>query len=99
MSRKLIGTSLLAFVFSLVFSSCGVISKKDEEPGGGIDSDPFTTFFEGEVLPSAPSACFKGAYYRKVVSSKDLWLGLDGKIVLPEIVFDQSRINPAKPIQ
>src|SRR5690606_9916341 len=62
-------------------------------------SDPFITFFKGEVRPEPSKACFSGAYYRKVVSSKDIWLGLDGKVVLPEIVFDPDRINPAKPAQ
>lgn len=34
--------------------------------------------------PSTPS-CFGGAWYRKVVSSKDTWLGIEGTIVLPKV--------------
>lgn len=37
---------------------------------------------EGEILPPPPPACFLGAWYRKVVSSKDLWLGIEGVIEL-----------------
>lgn len=43
--------------------------------------------------------CFQGAYYRKAVSSKDVWLGIGGTVVLPEIIFDENRKNPAKPGQ
>mgnify|MGYP003574947732 FL=1 len=53
----------------------------------------------GEVKPAASKSCFAGAYYRKLVSSVDTWGGIGGRVVLPTIAFDPSRINPAKPAQ
>lgn len=62
-------------------------------------NDPIHTFFKGEVRPSSYSPCANGAYYRKMVSSSDNWLGIGGKVTLPTITFDPARINPAKPAQ
>lgn len=63
------------------------------------DQLPFASFFPNEVRPDSTRSCFNGAYYRKIVSSKDKWLGIEGKIVLPKIVFDSGRKNPDKPGQ
>ncbi len=57
------------------------------------------SFYVGEVKPAATKSCFAGAYYRKLVSSVDTWGGIGGRVVLPTIVFDPARINPAKPAQ
>ena len=43
-------------------------------------------------VPSTP-ACFLGAWYRKVFSSTDQWLGLEGLITLGEFTPDESRFN------
>lgn len=97
MIKALIKFFLLPVFFTLIFFSCGKSNAAATEP---VDvSDPFTTFFKGEVKPAESSPCFAGAYYRKVVSSKDVWLGIEGKVVLPKIVFDEDRKNPAKPGQ
>lgn len=64
-----------------------------------IDSLPFASFFDREVKPVASVPCFPGAYYRKILSSEDRWLGVEGTVVLPKIVFDSARKNPAKPGQ
>lgn len=56
-------------------------------------------FFEGEVKPDKSKPCFNGAYYRKAVSSKDLWLGISGTVVLPKITFDAGRKNDRQPGQ
>lgn len=64
-----------------------------------VDSLPFASFFDHEVKPAASVPCFPGAYYRKILSSQDLWLGVEGTVVLPKIIFDQDRKNPAKPGQ
>lgn len=53
-------------------------------------------FFKDEVKPDPSKPCFNGAYYRKVVSSKDVWLGIAGTVVLPKITFDTSRRNKQK---
>lgn len=75
------------------FFSCGSDDNenKTEEP-----ADPINTFFKNEVPPPSSQSCFAGAYYRKVVSSKDVWLGIGGTVQLPTIVFDEDRKNPNK---
>ena len=77
--------------------SCGKASKilVEEE----VIIDPVNTFFKGEVRPDKTKTCFNGAYYRKMVSSRDYWLGIGGKVTLPTITFDPLRTNPAKPGQ
>lgn len=57
------------------------------------------TGFIDEVLPAASSPCFQGAYYRKAMSSQDYWLGIKGEFVVPTLIDDPSRVNPAKPAQ
>jgi hypothetical protein len=52
-----------------------------------------------EIWPEKQKPCFNGAYYRKLVSSNDYWLGIEGKVVLPQIYFDETRRNPKKPQQ
>lgn len=67
-----------------------------------IDSykdNPVSGFFKGEIKPKDALPCFKGAYYRKAVSSKDVWLGISGTVVLPKITFDTTRRNLQKPGQ
>lgn len=56
-------------------------------------------FFKNEVKPDQRKPCFKGAYYRKAVSSKDVWLGISGTVVLPKITFDTTRRNKRNPGQ
>ena len=56
-------------------------------------------FFEKEVRPDKSKPCFYGAYYRKAVSSKDVWLGIAGTVVLPRITFDAGRKNDRQPGQ
>ena len=57
------------------------------------------SFLDNELRPATSSSCFAGAYYRKVVSSKDTWIGIQGEVTLPTIKFDEIRYNPAKPKQ
>lgn len=64
-----------------------------------VPQDPILTYFPNEVKAPLGSTCFAGAYYRKCVSSFDLWLGITGKVVLPKITFDPNRTNPSKPSQ
>ena len=56
-------------------------------------------FLDGEIKPESTYKCFQGAFYRKAVSSRDHWIGIKGEVVLPTIVFDESRKNSAKPGQ
>lgn len=76
--------------------ACG---KKSETLPDEVVTDPYTGFFKGEVKADLTSPCFAGAYYHKMVSSKDYWLGIGGKVTLPTITFDPTRTNPAKPGQ
>src|SRR5690606_6174448 len=56
-------------------------------------------YFDNEVRPATALPCFQGAYYRKVVSSKDNWVGIKGEVTLPQIHFDPDRKNPNRPLQ
>lgn len=80
----------------LVLAGCASL-KKDAKPleNTGITSSD-VRFFKGEIRPEQSKACFEGAYYRKLVSSEDNWVGIEGKVLLPQIEFDKTRINPKK---
>ncbi len=56
-------------------------------------------FFTNEIKPVASKPCFEGAYYRKLVSSTDDWVGIEGTVVLPKIKFDELRKNHKKAMQ
>lgn len=45
-----------------------------------------------EPKPITPR-CFSGSIYRKVVSSRDYWLGIEALITLPEFIPDPERID------
>jgi len=45
----------------------------------------YTGTIEGEVLNPENPAVFGGAWYHKVVSSKDKWIGIEGVVTLPEV--------------
>nr|WP_121271577.1 hypothetical protein [Pedobacter schmidteae] len=91
-------------LFALVISPVFALVHVDHQPksvAAGRDSIPkgLYTFMEGEVKPDVIKPCFNGAYYRKAVSSKDVWLGISGTVVLPKISLDSSRRNDRMPGQ
>ncbi|RZK60750.1 MAG: hypothetical protein EOO91_00090 [Pedobacter sp.] len=87
----------LAFICAFaLFIACG---KEIKSVVAETAIDPLDNYFKGEVRPDNVKPCFNGAYYRKVVSSKDYWLGIGGKVTLPTMTFDPLRVNPAKPGQ
>jgi hypothetical protein len=49
----------------------------------------------GEVAPAASIPCFPGAYYRKAVSSFDVWTGIVGVVKLGTPKVDEARLNAA----
>jgi hypothetical protein len=49
-----------------------------------------------EVTPFASSPCFNGAYYRKAVSSYDMWTGIAGFVKLGTPKFDENRVGENK---
>lgn len=48
--------------------------------------------FEEKALPKAPN-CFLGAWYHKVYSTKDQWIGIEGTIRLGEFIPDDKRFG------
>lgn len=48
---------------------------------------------QDEIFPNETPLCFLGAWYRKVASSKDKWLGIEGIIELGEFTPDEVRFN------
>ena len=90
---------LLAVACLLMVGFACSSSEDDKQKDEPTTEDPINTFFKDEVRPPVSQSCFAGAYYRKVVSSKDLWLGIGGSVVLPTIEFDADRANPSKPGQ
>lgn len=57
----------------------------------------YSDAISGEVAkPSTPS-CFSGAVYRKVVSSKDYWLGIETLITIPTFTPDPDRVDSTRP--
>lgn len=95
--KKLTMFKLVNACVVIALMACGkeqrVVANKQTE------TDPINTFFINEVRPDKTKPCFAGAYYRKMVSSKDVWLGIGGRVKLPKITFDPNRNNPAKPGQ
>lgn len=85
-------TPLLILFFTLFKGDHNELSFKKTD-------NPYLTFFKDEIKPEESITCFKGAHYRKVVSSKDQWLGISGTVVLPKITFDSTRMNLQKPGQ
>ena len=47
----------------------------------------------GEVVPDASIPCFAGAYYRKAVSSFDVWTGIAGLVKLGTPKVDENRLS------
>ena len=48
---------------------------------------------DGEIMPPASLPCFAGAYYRKVVSSYDVWTGIAGFVKLGTPQIDENRLD------
>lgn len=43
----------------------------------------YTEKIMGEANAPTPPSCFQGAYYHKVFSSKDYWVGIEAEVTLP----------------
>src|SRR5690606_1030307 len=78
--------------------SCAPL-KKNESDKRPDTKNNYADFFLNEVRPDVSKPCFEGAYYRKLVSSTDNWVGIRGTVILPQIIFDDTRKNPKKPKQ
>ena len=53
----------------------------------------YTGIIEDEESKPYTPSCFSGAIYRKVVSSRDYWLGIEAIITLPEFTPDPERVD------
>lgn len=56
----------------------------------------YTGLIENEASKPYTPNCFPGAIYRKVVSSKDYWLGIETTVTLPEFIPDPVRFDDSK---
>ncbi len=86
---------ILVHVIVSLFVAC----KDSSSPisnGNSMENQINNQFFN-EIAPSATSPCFRGAYYRKAVSSVDNWLGIEGIVILPTLICDLNRANLLKP--
>lgn len=92
------------FVFFVSGCFLSVSCKDDNKTDiGGVKEPDLETQLNGkftnEIIPLATLTCFQGAYYRKAVSSRDFWLGIEGTVVLPTPHYDPQRAHPTKPQQ
>jgi len=53
----------------------------------------YDKIIDNEIMPPIAPNCFLGAWYRKVFSSVDNWLGIEGVIELGEFTPDEARFN------
>lgn len=58
-----------------------------------LEAKVFNGVIENEVIAPSVPKCFLGAWYRKVFSSKDHWLGIEGIITLGEFIPDENRFG------
>lgn len=57
------------------------------------DVEVYHSNIENEIFPEGKQKCFAGAWYHKVMSSRDKWLGIEGVIRLGEFIPDDKRHN------
>lgn len=57
----------------------------------------YTGIIEDEAPDPETPSCFDGAVYRKIVSNKDAWLGIEATLTVPEFIPDPQRVDSDKP--
>lgn len=72
-------------LFALVLTSCKLV--KHHSAGNTFTPE------KNEILPPATLPCFAGAWYRKAVSSFDVWTGISGTVILGEPTVDEARLD------
>jgi len=78
---------------SLTVEVVPVLDSRYTDVSPFLKAKVYTGPIEDEVMPGETPPCFLGAWYRKVVSSKDAWLGIEGVIELGEFTPDPKRFN------
>lgn len=78
---------------SLTVQVVPVLDSRDVDVSRFSDVKVYDGEIEGEIKPPVPPQCFLGAWYRKVFTSFDSWLGIEGVITLGEFTPDESRFN------
>ena len=68
---------ILFFIVPLLACEDGTKKEDNETQNKGYELLP------DENQPRTFIQCFQGAYYRKIVSSVDYWLGIGGTVILP----------------
>lgn len=63
-----------------------------------INSEVYLGIIENEAKAPTSYSCFPGAWYYKALSSKDMWLGMEANIILPEFIPDQERFDMIKEV-
>lgn len=69
------------------------IPKEEVDTSKFIDIPVFCGKIPNELEPPKQIKCFPGAWYHKVVSSKDSWVGVEAKLKLGEFTPDEKRFN------
>jgi len=59
-------------------------------------SPTYTGIIDNEASKPYTPTCFQGAIYRKVVSNRDYWLGIEATITLPEFIPDPERVDASR---
>ena len=80
--------SIFFTLTAMVLCGCSKGGSNSETPSGG-DEDKQESYvygyFPDEVKAPLVGQIFAGAYYRKVVSSSDVWTGIEGTVILPHM--------------
>lgn len=91
-------TMRLMFKLSLVLLVCSIISNNSfvaaQQTAPGKQTPPSSSKSK-EVAPAKETPCFPGAYYRKAVSSSDVWTGIGGVVKLGTPSVDMQRLDAA----
>lgn len=78
-------SKLSLIAFAITITSCSLFKSHSSINRYKAEKD--------EVLPPDTIACFAGAWYRKAVSSFDIWTGISGVVVLGQPAVDEARLN------
>lgn len=78
---------VISLIVIMIVLSCSKTLRDQHSPG--TKNQTAFGFFQNEIKPVRHKSCFDGAYYRKLVSSVDVWRGISGRVVLPELHFDE----------